>query len=224
MLTGRARSSALRVGQAAKQPKTRQIILNAAQDFLWIRPFREMTVRSLMAETSVSRPAFYQYFDDVHELMETLLAALRDEVLEVAKPWLLGNGDPVALLRETLDGLVRVCYRRGPILRATSDAATTDSRMEAAWTAFLQGFDDVVTDRIETDQQQGLIRSFAARPMAIALNRMNAYTFIDAFGMRPRRKREPVLETITRIWIYSLYEPQQIEDGQLALERQPAVT
>ena len=212
---------ARRSGESKPAAGTRETILDAAQEFLWTRPFREMTIRSLMAETDVSRPAFYQYFSDVHVLMETLLDELRDEILGVVEPWVLGAGDPVTLLKDSLAGLVRVCYRRGPILRAASDAATSDSRMEVAWTSFLHDFDDVVTERITADQAQELIAALDARPMAIALNRLDAYTLIDAFGTRPRRRPEPILDAITRIWVSSLYGPQWLEQAESPLDRQP---
>jgi AcrR family transcriptional regulator len=207
----RTSQSTRRTQSSEQAAGTREEILEAAQEFLWTRPFREMTIRSLMAETTVSRPAFYQYFEDVHELMETLLGTLGDEIIGVAEPWLVGTGDPVSLLHESLDGLVRVCYRRGPILRASSDAATSDSRMEVAWTGFLQGFDDVVASRIEADQAEGLIPSFDAQPMAFALNRLDAYTFIDAFGTRPRRRPGPVRDAIARLWISALYSQRWLD-------------
>ena len=165
-----------------------------------------MTVNSLMAPTSLSRSAFYQYFNDLHDLMESLLEMLRDEVFAVTGPWFEGGGDPIALLNESLAGLVDVCHRLGPILRATNDAATTDERLENAWAQFVKQFDDAVTTRIEADQAQGLIPDFDARPVAIALNRMDAYTLIQAFGQRPRSKPEPVREALTRIWISTLYD------------------
>ena len=202
--------------------QTRQAILDAAHEFVWSRPFREMSVRSLMDNVNVSRPAFYQYFADVHELMETLLTEIRDEILHVAGSWLVGAGDPVVLVRESLDGLVRVCYRRGPILRAVSDAASYDRRMDAAWTAFLAAFDDAVTARIEADQAQGLIPPFAARPLAVSLNRLDAYTFIDAFGTRPRRRPEPVLKAVARLWIASLYGSEWVRKSRSPLVRKAA--
>ena len=56
-----------------KSERTRAAILNAALDFIWTHPFRDMTVNSLMARTGVGRSAFYQYFKDLHEVMEALL-------------------------------------------------------------------------------------------------------------------------------------------------------
>jgi len=164
-----------------------------------------MSVTSLMASTDVGRSAFYQYFRDLHEVMNTLLDMLQREIFDVANPWLVGVGDPVALMRETLAGLVRVCYERGPFLRAVTDAASADPRLERAWVQFLAGFDEAGTARIVADQQQGLIPDFEVPSVAFALNRVNAYTLVQAFGQHPRRDPEPVREALARIWISTLY-------------------
>ena len=202
-----------------KSERTRAAILNSALDFIWSYPFRDLKVDSLMAPTGVGRSAFYQYFKDLHELMETLLDMLRSEVMAVTGPWFEGVGDPVVLLSESLDGLVDVCYHRGPILRAIDDAAATDTRLEKAWTQFFGEFNDAVTARIEADQSQGLIPDFAARPVAIALNHLDAYTLIEAFGKRPRSKRGPVQEALARIWISTLYGSQWLGKGSSNLVR-----
>jgi AcrR family transcriptional regulator len=164
-----------------------------------------MTVNELMASTSVSRSAFYQYFNDLHDVMGSLLKNLQEEILNVDEPWLMGVGDPVNLLRETLSGLVDVCYERGPFLRAFTDAAATDARIEEAWCSFLSGFDGAGTARIEADQKQGLSPASDAYPVMFALNRLNAYTLIHAFGQHPRKPKEPVLEALERTWISTIY-------------------
>ena len=210
MSASRRSSSRLRVSpqpvpKVGKSERTRAAILDAALAFLWSRPFREMTVSSLMARAGVSRSAFYQYFNGLHELMETLLDMLQDEIFDAVEPWLASVGDPVARLHESLSGLVVVCYQRGPFLRAISDAATTDKRLEKAWKQFLAQFDDAVCTRIEADQKEGLIPDFEARPVAFALNRLNAYTLLQAFGQHPRKQPEPVREALARIWISTLY-------------------
>jgi len=194
--------STLKIG---KSERTRAAILNAALEFVWSHPFRDMTVNSVMASTGVGRSAFYQYFSDLHEVMETLLTMLQEEIFTAVQPWLAGVGDPTALMQETLAGLVDVSYQRGPFLRAITDAASTDSRLEKAWVQFLAGFDDAASARIEADQKQGLIPDFEARPVAFALNRLNAYTLLHAFGQHPRKQPEPVREALARIWISTLY-------------------
>ena len=164
-----------------------------------------MTVQSLMATTSITRSAFYRHFKDVPELVETLLKTLESEILEGASPWLTENGDPVALLNESLAAEVRICYRRGPFLKAVSDAAGTDAHLESAWNSLFDRFDDAVSERIAADQELGLIESFDPRPVASALNRADAYTYIRAFGQRPRSRPKPVLDGISHVWISSLY-------------------
>lgn len=188
-----------------KSERTRAAILDAALEFLWTHPFRDMTVNTLMASTGLSRSAFYQYFNDLHGLMEALLNMLQEEIFATTGSWFTGSGDPIVFLKESLAGLVDVCYRFGPILRATIDAAASDKRLEKAWLEFMGGFDDAVTARIEADQEQGLIPDFDARPVAFALNRLDAYTLSEAFGQRPRKNPEPVLTALTRIWVSTLY-------------------
>ena len=73
----------------------------------------------------------------------------------------MNKGDPIPLLEESLENMVWVCYQQGPILRAVSDAAPMDVRLEKAWTRFVKDFDDAGTHRIE--QAVGLIKPFDAR-------------------------------------------------------------
>lgn len=80
--------------RVTKSDRTRSVILNAALEFIWSRPFRDMTVNSLMASTDLSRSAFYQYFDDVHHLMKTLLDMLAEEIFASVSLWFEGVGDP----------------------------------------------------------------------------------------------------------------------------------
>ena len=217
-------SSPLRVSPQAvlkigKSERTRAAILNSALDFVWTHPFRDMTVNSLMAPTGVGRSAFYQYFKDLHEVMASLLDILGADIFEASRSWIVGVGDPVALLHESLAGVVRVCYTRGPLVRAIADAATFDERFEKAWNQFLGGFDNASCDRIETDQKQGLTPAFDARPVAIALTRLDAYTIIEAFGQHPRKQPEPVLDTLSRIRIATLYGSEWVGKGSSNLVR-----
>jgi len=178
-----------------------------------------MTVNSLMATTSISRSAFYRYFDDIHGLMRALLTRLESEILEGASPWLSENGDPVALLYESLAAEVRICYRHGPFIKAISDAAGTNAQLEDEWNWFLDRFDDAVSERIVADQELGLIEAFDPRPVATALNRVDAAMYVRAFGHRPRSRPEPIQEAITRVWVSTLYGQQWVTSRTSTLYR-----
>jgi len=207
------------VPRIRKSDRTRVAILNAALDFVWSRPFRDLTIASLMDATDVGRSAFYRHFTDLPEVIETLLDILQGEIFEVTKPWFAGVGDPEALLKDSLAGLVRVGYERGPILRSVTDAAASDERFEKAWNRFMDGFDKAVTERIEADQAQGLIADFDAHPVAVALNRLDAYMLIHEFGQHPRSQPQPVLEALVRIWVSTLYGAGQLGERPSTLVR-----
>ena len=201
----RAKNDPRKPSEPSKSERTRQAILDAALDFLWSHPFRDLTIAELMAQTSVSRSVFYQYFADLHNLMENLLENLKQEILDVATPWLMAERGSAATLTESLSGLVKVCYRLGPILRAVVEAAPLDERLERAWNGFIKVFDDAVAERIARDQAMGLIPDFDSRGVAIALNRMDVGTFIHHFGRRPRSRPEPVFQSILQVWISTIY-------------------
>jgi len=193
------------IPKIGRSERTRAEILDAAFEFLWSRPFRDMTVNALMAMTSISRSAFYRHFDDIHGMMQALLTRLESEILEGVSPWLSDGGDPVALLCESLATEVRICYRHGPFIKAISDAAGTNAHLEDEWNWFLDRFDDAVSERIVADQELGLIEAFDPRPVATALNRVDAAMYVRAFGHRPRSRPEQVQDAITRVWISTLY-------------------
>ena len=207
------------IPRIGRSERTRAEILDAAFEFLWSRPFRDMTVNGLMATTSISRSAFYRYFDDVYGLMGALLSRLEAEILAGVSPWLSDDGDPVALLYESLAAEVHICYRHGPFLKAISDATGASAELEVEWNRFLDRFDDAVIERVIADQELGLIEESDPRLVATALNRVDAALYIRAFGRRPRGEPGPVLDAIARIWISTLYGQQWVTRRSSTLYR-----
>jgi AcrR family transcriptional regulator len=194
--------SPLRQSQSAK---TRQAIFDSARDFLRARPFREMTVAGLMNDTGLSRPAFYQYFAELQELMEALILELRGDFEAEVVHWLAAEGDPVPGLARTLWGVVDVARSWGPLIRAVVEAAPTDARLEEAWNDLVSHYDDAVTTRIEMDQASGRSPEFDARYAAVSLDRMNVATFVHHFGQAEQSDPRDVWNTLARLWICTIY-------------------
>ena len=208
-----------RIGRAER---TRAEILDAAFEFLWSHPFRDMTVDALMAMIPPSRTAFYKYFDDIHALMAEMLKRLETEILDGVNPWLSDDGDPVALLYESLAAEVQVGYRYGPFIKAISDASGTNANVEDQWNWLLDRFDDAVSERITADQALGLIEAFDPGPVATALNRVDAAIYARGFGHRPRSRPGPILDSIARVWISTLYGQQWATGRTSTLYRKQA--
>jgi hypothetical protein len=64
-----------------------------------------------------------------------------------------------------------------------------------------------------------LIPDFEVLPVAFALNRLNAYTLLQAFGQRPRQQPDPVRVALTRVWISTLYGAEWLEKKSSDLVR-----
>jgi AcrR family transcriptional regulator len=189
-----------------KSDRTRLAIRAAAVEFLQVRPFREMTVAEVMAPTGLGRSAFYQYFADLHELIESLLNEVETNMHQTANPWLSGEGEPIAALRDSLRAIVKAGVEHGPIFRAIKDAAPQDNRLEQAWAAFMGRWDDAVEDRIKAQQHSGLVsKSLHARRIANALNTLDEAVVIAEFGRRPKGNPKKVLDTLHHIWVATLY-------------------
>ncbi len=185
--------------------QARREILDSAARFLRERPFRDLTVGQVMAGTTLSRPAFYQYFADVHDLVLSLLAEIEVIMHQTADPWISGEGEPIAALRESIRGVVETCIDHGPIIRAVAEAAPLDERLEQAWSSFMARWDDAVEARIIAQQRNGLIPPLDARRIANALNALDATLVIAAFGRHPQGDPKEVLETMHRVWSSTLY-------------------
>ena len=118
-------------------------IVEAAEALLRERPFRELTVDQVMRRTGLSRPSFYVYFRDRHELVLRVVEHLQTDLLTVANRWYESIGGGPTVLREAMNGVVTVYGKHSAVARALADAAVDDPEVEAAYGALIQGFVDV---------------------------------------------------------------------------------
>src|SRR3954466_5702297 len=119
-----------REGPARRSRRTPKVaeeeIIAAAESLLRERPFRELTVDDLMRRTDLSRPSFYVYFRDRHDLVLRVAEHVGSELFAVSERWYGGEGNGPALVREAIEGVVDVFSAHGPALRALADAAVDD--------------------------------------------------------------------------------------------------
>jgi AcrR family transcriptional regulator len=178
-------------------------ILESAERFLRERPLRELTIDEVMAGTGLSRPAFYVYFRDRHDLILRLIGEIGSELFEMADKWLKG-GD----LRAGVEGVVAVYAKHGPVLRAISDAAVDDPDVERAYHALVQRFIDATAEYIRNEQKGGRAEGMTARRTAAALVWMNERYLSMCLGggnMTKQLKPREVADTLHQIWTRTLY-------------------
>ncbi len=180
-------------------------IIEAAEGFLRERPFRELTVDEVMRRTDLSRPSFYVYFRDRHDLVLRVVQHIETELFTMSDRWYKGEGDGATLVREALDGVVSVYGRHGPVLRALSDAASDDPGIEAVYGSLVQSFIDATADHIEREVECGTIEGIDPRPTAHALVLLNERYLAAMFGREPQTPPDIACQTLAAIWTRTLY-------------------
>jgi len=177
----------------------------AAEALLRERSFRELTVDDLMRRTGLSRPSFYVYFRDRHELVLRVVEHIGGELFAMSERWYKGTGDGPTLVREAIDGVVGVFAAHGPVLRALSDAAAEDPGVEAAYGALMQRFVEATARHIEEEMAAGRILPLDAEQTATALTWMMERYLQLSLGRSPLRPVDEVADALTTIWSRVLY-------------------
>jgi AcrR family transcriptional regulator len=183
--------------------ETEREILDAAEQLLRERRFREVTVEEVMRRTGLQRPAFYAHFRDRHDLALRVVQRIGDQLFAMADRWLDGGPDEV---RPALEGIAAVYAEHGPVLRALADAAGSDAQVEAAYRGLVDSFIAATARHIDDEQQAGragpeLDPQETARALVWSIERY----FSDAFGREPPADREKVVAVVERIWVATLY-------------------
>ena len=206
-----------RVRRRRRKPEeAERVILAAGRAFLEEHPFREMTVEGIMVRTGLSRPAFYAYFEDRYDLVTRLLEGVGGLLFALDWRWLSGTAegnDARKVLVDALRAGSETFVEYGPVLRAISDAAGYDARVEEVYRGgLIQRLVAAVAARISRDIEAGVTPDeLDPEQTARALVLMTERYLLDAFGRperRPsRRETEAILDTVEEVWVRTLYGP-----------------
>src|SRR4051794_19476374 len=201
-----ARSSATGGRRRRRTPEVaEQEILNAAEALLRERPFRELTVDEVMRRTELSRPSFYVYFRDRHHLILRIVERLGGQQQDIADLWDGRDGAGRDQIREATAGVVAAWERDGPVFHALADAAADDPDVELAERALMDQSIGAVARHIEAELQAGNALAVDAWETARALSLMTHRYLIAVLGREPTTRPEVVVETLSTIWIRTLY-------------------
>jgi AcrR family transcriptional regulator len=176
-------------------------ILEAAESFLEERPFRDLSVDEVMARTTLSRPSFYVYFGDRHQLLVRLVEGIGRELFEAAGVWLAGAGD----IRESLGRLVPHYAQHGLVLGAIADAAGHDPEAERTYHGLIDRFVEATAERIERDVQAGRTEPLDALETARALVWMTERYLKETLGRRPQADIDTAVAALADVWERALY-------------------
>jgi AcrR family transcriptional regulator len=200
------RAGARRAPRRRRSPEVAEReIIAAAESFLRERPFRELTVDEVMRRTDLSRPSFYVYFRDRHQLVLRVVGQIRSELFAMSERWYRGEGDGRQLARDAAEGIVAVFAEHGRVLRALGDAAADDPEVEAAYDALVESFVTATARHIEAEIAAGRILPLDAGETAKALVWMMERYLSLSLGRESTTAPEVVVETLATIWGRVLY-------------------
>ena len=200
------RSSATGGRRRRRSPEVaEQEIIDAAEALLRERPFRELTVDEVMRRTDLSRPSFYVYFRDRHHLVLKVVERLSAESAAGADIWYQAEGSGREVIREATAAVVDVFVRHGAVMQALADAAADDLEVEAAYRGTLEFFVESTARHIEREVEAGNMLPCNVWETARALSIMNQRYLTAVLGRHPVAEPEVVIDTITTIWVRTLY-------------------
>ncbi|MFC1397935.1 TetR/AcrR family transcriptional regulator [Acinetobacter lactucae] len=180
-------------------------ILNAAEQFLSERPFRELNVDEVMRRTGLKRPAFYVHFRDKYDLALRVVQDIGKELFVLSNRWLKGNNFPIDALA-AIEGIVQVYQKHGAVLRALSDAAVADERVEQIYRALIQDFIVATAKHIREEQlAERITKEMNVEETARALILLDERYLTEALGRSPQTDPKVVISVLYNIWISTLY-------------------
>lgn len=155
-----------------------------------------------MAQTGLSRTAFYRHFDDVPGLVLRLLEDVGRELYVIAAHWRqIAVMDFAAGAREGLAGIVDFFVEHGRLVRAVSEASATDAAIEQGYRGFLAAFTEIIEQGLDELVTAGQLKVPNTHTLASSLNLMNEAFLLEEFGREPLGDRDLALATLETVWL-----------------------
>lgn len=192
--------------------ESRKAILAAADHLLRTRPYRELSVETVMGEAGLSRTIFYRHFDDLPSLVVSLLTGLAGGMVELSSDFAAnglaaksGRDNPDAqVIREAFARVVGFFAEHGPLVKGVADASAEDADLEVAYEGFLRHFSRETADAIAGLVEKGHCSVPDPQATAEALTAMNERYLLRSLGRTPQEDPDTVLDTLVLIWTRTL--------------------
>src|SRR5271156_3262176 len=185
-----------------------QAILATAERLLEERAFADISVDDLAKGAGLSRPTFYFYFKSKEAVLLSLLEPLiarGDAEFEGAAQRL--PTDPHRVWRSGIEVFFSAFGSHRAVARAATEALATSSELRAMWSGFMQKWIDQTATMITAERARGAApETIPAADLATSLNQMNERAMMATlFAEQPSVNEDRVVDTLTHIWVTSIY-------------------
>jgi TetR/AcrR family transcriptional regulator, ethionamide resistance regulator len=202
-MTQRGRRNARPSGDAREEA-----ILLGAERLMLDRSFASLSIEELASSAGLSRPAFYFYFSS----KDDVLLALLDKVIREAddRVAVLPSDftyDPAGAWRRTIGTFVEVFSSHRAVAVATLGARFHNSQVDELWSTWMTTWVGYASEAIAAERERGAApEGLDPKDLATALNLMNERVLSSLLmGETPRISQSDILDTLTQIWLLSIY-------------------
>jgi len=190
-------------------------ILDAAERLLRRVPFRNLTIGALMSTTGLRRPSFYQYFDDLYEVLARLAQRhvkvlfqdaqrYADRILNMSETDMLSE-ESAAIRRAEFVRICKVHRKDRHFHRLLARGSALDPAVRRIYRSYIQAIAQHTADVIRNLQRREVATWLDPDETALALCLMTeSYIFekvVDGAGS----DLEKVADTLKTIWEQVIY-------------------
>lgn len=185
-------------------------ILATLQHLLTNQPLHAISVDDLARGAGISRPTFYFYFASKDAVLLALLDVLVEEAwaeLELEDATDMLAEDVAGAWRRAIGGSYTIWSRNKDVIRAATEARTSNEDVRDLWTRLLESFVQQTAAAIDAERERGMAPDgLPSRDLALCLNRMNERVFETTLGgealtLEDRR----VIDSLVDIWLRAIY-------------------
>ena len=198
-------------GRRAARPsgdERQQAILDTAARLIQQRSFADISVDDLAKGAGISRPTFYFYFAS----KEAVLLSLMDPLIKRADTGFdhamdTMPAEPHQAIRRGIEIFFSSFGSHPATARAGAEAVNSSPEFRAIWAALMQKWIGLTAALITAERQRGAApETLPALDLATSLNLMNEKMMMATLaGDRPAVDHDRVVDTLTHIWLISIY-------------------
>jgi TetR/AcrR family transcriptional regulator, ethionamide resistance regulator len=198
-------------GRRAARPsgdERQQAILDTATRLIQQRSFADISVDDLAKGAGISRPTFYFYFAS----KEAVLLSLMDPLIKRADTGFDNAMDtmptePHEAIRRGIEIFFSSFGSHPATARAGAEAVASSPEFRAIWAGLMQKWIGLTAALINAERQRGAApETLPALDLATSLNLMNEKMMMATLADdRPSVEHDRVVDTLTHIWLTSIY-------------------
>ena len=198
-------------GRRAARPsgdERQQAILDTAARLIQQRSFADISVDDLAKGAGISRPTFYFYFASKEAVLLSLMDPLitrADTGFDAAMDTM--PNEPHEAIRRGIEIFFSSFGSHPATARAGAEAVNSSPEFRAIWAGLMQKWIGLTAALINAERQRGAApETLPALDLATSLNLMNEKMMMATLADdRPSVEHDRVVETLTHIWLTSIY-------------------